>query len=194
MCMDPATVTVTTDHLSNPRAFKHVDHPLDPYVGHLDEAERWAVRDAVWRWVVTTWLVPRLRVPVQLAEGSYNSTWARFVDGLTENVDALEWVSVDVPSHDICDAIDRAQAGALDIEHVPAAAAATEPGIGGVVGRYVECGVGDGASALQGRVLWVEHGWFALRTDEEIMYVPERAITYLRTNQLRPDEIEYTTD
>jgi hypothetical protein len=41
-------------------------------------------------------------------------------------------------------------------------------------------------------VLWVEDGWLALRTDEEIMYVPERAVTYLRTSQFRPDEAEYT--
>jgi hypothetical protein len=191
--MDPAIVTVTTDHLSNPRAFKHVDHPLEPYVGHLDEAERWTVRDAVWRWVVATWLVPRLCVPVQLAEGSYNSAWARYINGLTENADAIEWTSVEVPSQVICEAIDRASAGdALDVEHASVAVTAPEPGISGVVGRYVECSVGHDATSLQGRVLWVEDGWLALRTDEEIMYVPERAVTYLRTSQFRPDEVEYT--
>jgi hypothetical protein len=191
--MDPAIVTVTTDHLSNPRAFKHVDHPLEPYVGHLDEAERWTVRDAVWRWVVATWLVPRLCVPVQLAEGSYNSAWARYVNGLTENADAIEWTSVEVPSQVICEAIDRASAGdALDVEYASVAVTAPEPGISGVVGRYVECSVGNDATSLQGRVLWVEDGWLALRTDEEIMYVPERAVTYLRTSQFRPDETEYT--
>jgi hypothetical protein len=190
-------VTVSTDQLTNPRAFKHQYHPLDRHAdafasvtGCSDGVE--TLRDRVWRQLVVSYLLPAVGVGVQLSAGSYNSTYARFVDGLTNNEQALAFTEVVVPA----EAVEAAFATA-------AAAADTDPAVGpdevartstltdglaALVGRRVEVAFGGAVDAIVGQLVAVHPDALVVAASEAMVVVPLGAVAYVSTWQLTDDE------
>lgn len=192
-------VEATADQLESPRAFKHTPHPLQPHDDAFQQMcetagidWNWEWRDQVWRHLIDTHLVPLLDTEVGLTAGSYNSAWARFVDGLTNPNRNLAPLTVTIDA----DTISAAYAAAANSELPPPAPVRTtrpsvlDAGIRALSGRYVTVFLNASSDLTPtGVVLAVNDDSIVLTGhDEEIAVIPAGSIAYITTAQLTPEE------
>lgn len=191
-------VRISTDDLRDPRAFKHRDHPL---VKHLEAYiaatggpgnGAYELRDLVWENLVTEHLLDKLQVQVSLAAAAYNAAYARYVDGLTENDDTLEYYEVEIPALVIVDAFLAAAAGHRASVHEqasPARSSLPHTGLPALIGRRVEVSFLAPIEGLVGRCLAHHDDSLVLATGESnITAIPLHAIAYVSTWQCTAEE------
>jgi hypothetical protein len=195
-------VTLSTAELTDPRAFKHRDHPLTHHTevftamaGPSSGDTAWELQDRVWRYLVATVLVPELPVPVKLAAGSYNSAYAHLVDGLTNNERSLDFHSAVVPAETVAAAFTAAAAGTLPAEELPVTRRSTvRDGLGALVGRQVTVTFAGPTGELTGCLVAVHPDAIVVLSEESIVVVPLGALAYLSSWQLTADEWELFLD
>jgi hypothetical protein len=194
-------VTLTTDDLINPRAFKHREHPLWEHTEVFAEAtglgdDIWKLRDDVWCRLVGEHLLPKVGVDVSLSAGSYNSAYARFVAGLTENEQAVPVAEVVVSGETVEAAFAAAAAGA-DPAGSPAGVARASTitaGLAGLVGRRVEVTFLGPIDGLVGLLLAVHPDILTVAAGESVTVVPLSNVAYVSTWQLTADEDQALLD
>jgi len=203
-------VELTRSHLGDPRAFKHAEHPLESHfeafcqAATLDTAATWApgapavweVRELAWALLVERHLVPRLGVEVTLGDGPYNSAYACYVEGLSNNEGCLDdavVASVTVTGEEVAAAFCDVVAGHRAVRRAVPRPSALRTGLGALVGRRVELRLGgDGAADHVGMLLAVTEDAFVLcdrADDEALVVVPRAAVVALHTYQLTSDEV-----
>lgn len=193
------SVTVSTNDLVDARAFKHRDHPLALHADAFAAATGcgdsiWDLREIVWRNLIISHVVPTLDVSVQLAIGSYNSAYSRFVDGLTNNEHALQMTDVIIPAEAVEAAFAAAAVATSETYSVPTAVGVAtrvstlSSGITALVGRRVEvtfCGAVEG---IVGQMIAIHPDALVIAASEEVTVVPLGAVAYVTTFQLTDDE------
>jgi branched-subunit amino acid ABC-type transport system permease component len=193
------SVVVSTSDLVNPRAFKHRDHPLARHADAFAAAtgcsdDIWALRDSAWRNLVINHLLDTLGVSVHLTAGSYNSAYARFVDGLTNNEDVLPNTEVVVPAEAVAAAFSAAVVATVETELAPTAAGAAPrastiaDGLTALIGRRVEVTFLGTVDGLVGRLIAVHPGALVVAASEMLTVVPLGAVACVATWQLTDDE------
>lgn len=192
-------VLLSTEDLRNPRAFKHRQHPLsahlDAYCMSVETPSPLAIDicDTVWRNLVAEHLVPRVSVPITLAHGAYNSAYARLIDGLTENEEALAHLEVSVPAHLVAAAFLEASTSPHPIEpahpvsHRPSL---LENGLAALAGRYIEITFQGAVDGIVGRCLACKEGTLILASSDTLHVIPVPAIAYASTMQCTIDEVD----
>lgn len=208
-------VLLSTDQLRNARAFKHVAHPLQVHTemfvagmgadtGDALTCDAGLVREEVWARLVAEQLVPVLDVEVTLAAGPYNSAWARYVDGLSDNDAALPSLEVcvdgDVVGMLFADVagvtLSGAPVGGADgVETLPDATVTGEvrsvltAGVAGLVGRRVEIVFVSSAEPLVGVFAGVAaDGTYAVWAGDGLYVVRSESVAHLWTCQLTAAE------
>lgn len=183
-------VECSTEDLVNPRAFKHQRHPIQRHFDALVEVlastgETWRLRDAAWRRIVALELLPALGSEVQLAAGSYNSAYARFINGLTDNEAQLPHKYVQVPAEVVAA---HCIAAALGSE-IPASPVGERPSVaeaGGsaLVGRSVEVGLlTEALEPIVGRLRAYLSDVIVVDANERLVVIPLHAVAYCATSQ-----------
>ena len=198
-------VELCTEHLIDPRAFKHIPHPLAEHTELLSglastasipvfDGDVWALRDAVWRFLVSHHLLPRLGHPVSLAHGPYNSAYARFIAGLTENEEALPHLTVSVGADVvaaaflICSAAPPPNDSSAEAPHTPPRTSTITHGLAGLLGRRVELLCTGQRSEATGRLIAVHQDILVLLDRGVLTVLPSSAIAQITTIQLTADE------
>lgn len=188
-------VAASTAQLTDPRAFKHQPHPLakhaEAFASYTDfDGAIWELTDRVWRFLVTSQLLPELETPVHLVSGSYNSAFARFIDGLTGNEDRLDYHEVVIAPDVVAAAFTGAAAGALPSNQpeVPRRSTLTD-GIGGLVNRRVEISFLGSLEPLLGRVVAVHSDSLVVVDSENVTVVPLSVVGHIATWQMTEDEV-----
>lgn len=190
-------VVVAADDVVDPRAFKHREHPLDRHAAAFSSVTgrddlAWVLRDKAWADLVSRHFLPAADVSVRLAEGAYNAAYARFVDGLSNNEDALRGVSVVVPAEAVATAFlaaaDNAMESADTASCVPTRQSAISEGLTALVGRRVEVAFLGPIESLTGRMLASHDTNLVLETGETVSVIPLTAVAYVSTWQLTEDE------
>lgn len=198
---DCGPVTLCSEHLTNPRAFKYTPHPLTEHFDALScflGDGSWRLRDKVWRILVETHLVPVLNCTVELGAGSYNSALAVTVDGLSDNDDIIQYCEVVADGDAIVNAflhavgaVDSCGDTPSDTEPPRLALSTVEHTMAGLIGRRVEVTL-HGAEPVAGRVLAWRDGALVLRRYDGIAVVPAANIILVSTHQLISDELDIT--
>lgn len=202
-------VELTCDQLRDPRAFKHVAHPLQHHLEAFCAAAGidrtapsepgapcvWDIAERAWALLVQRHLLPRLHVDVVLATGPYNSAYARYVDGLLHNDDRLDDApvrSVTATGDDVAAAFCDVAAGVTATCPPSHRASTLTAGLTGLVGRRVEVRLGgDGDDDQFGRLLAVTDDAFVLgddRDDTSVLVVPRDRVRTVCTRQLTEAE------
>ncbi len=187
-------VELSTGQMVDPRAFKHVPHPLAAHAAALEGVFREdlpeGIRDELWARLVAAALIPELGVPVTLARGAHNSAFAVTVDGLSANEDALPDRKVSARPElvaELCVDVLSGRPPAPSGEGC-SRPSVQEAGLSALAGRLVSVLLQSGGE-VSGRVLSVSEGMLALVSGETLLAVPFGSVLYLETSQLTADEM-----
>lgn len=192
-------VVVSSRHIVNPQAFKHAPHPLDEHVCSLPLSiggDLFAARDAAWKHLVATRLVPLLGVEVVLREQAHNSAYAAFVEGFSCNEDAVPYVSVEVPAAEVLDVLLAALSSSLEEYSPPATdyASARSSGVSALVGRMVvvEFSSEGRRDPVSGILISCSDGVLMVSCLEgSLVSIPLTSVRCFSTSQCVPDETSF---
>lgn len=189
-------VLLTVADLVDPRAFKHRDHPLRDHFDVIDELfdvgdARWHLYDAMWKNLVTSELVPRLRTPVQVESAAHNAAFARFVDGLTENERSLPSVEVLVPPDVVANCCVATTLGTFSAptNTLSTRASTLTCGMSALVGRRATVVLLGPVDEVVGTVVAVNEKDIVVAAHaESLLVIPLQAVAYVSTHQMTAAE------